>query len=165
MHRKAITSIVLLLGFAIGCSNGNTLPGPVLESFQDADEIVLYSLEPHPSKIDPDDQIFHGQGLILGETVIADAETRRSILTALESGVREHDGPVPSCFDPRHGIRIRKGEQVQDLVICFECVQIHWYQNDERAGHFRTSPTPQPVLDAILKAADVPLAAKPALEQ
>src|SRR5256886_13151649 len=58
---------------------------------------------------------------------------------------------LPICFEPRHGIRVRKGERVTDFVICFECDQVQIWTNDQRTGGFVIGSSPQPIFDEILK--------------
>ena len=45
-------------------------------------------------------------------------------------------------------------------MICFECLQVVAYLNNDKAGGFLTSKSPQPVFDNLLSKAGVRLANK-----
>ena len=75
----------------------------------------------------------------------------------MRAGARENNNAVALCFNPRHGIRVRQGDSVLDLVICFECLQVEVFEGEQRAASFLTSDSPQSVFDEVLR-----LSAKPA---
>ena len=70
---------------------------------------------------------FHGYR-VLGRAFVTDASEREELLDAFEPGVKESDGRVAKCFNPRHALRIRKGARTIDLAICFECLQSIIYE-------------------------------------
>jgi hypothetical protein len=71
------------------------------------------------------------------------------LINALAKGIRESDGRVMNCFNPRHGIRLITGSTTNDLLICFECQVIKgWGFKD--GDFFSTAPSPAPVFNDML---------------
>lgn len=93
-------------------------------------ELTLYSLYPY-------DPVKGASGVeggayygfrILGEKVISDAGEKQRLIAAFTKAIRKKlsEGSA-ACFNPRHGIRITKGKEVWDFVICFECERTRAY--------------------------------------
>jgi hypothetical protein len=135
----------------------NKLPSDARAILEKAEQLELLSLDPAVEGVKAAEG-FHGWK-ILGKTVVKDASTRKQILTALDKGIAESDGNGAKCFDPRNGIRAKRGNKTVDLVICFECGWIYVFHGDkeDRQGVAVTTGTPQAVLDKVLKEAKVPL--------
>jgi hypothetical protein len=136
------------------------VPEQAAAILEKADQIELYSLEPEPdarTAKDPKVNRFH-DWVVLGKTVLKNARTRKQALDALDESVGT--GLKAKCFDPRHGIRASHGGKTVDVVICFECGHVYFYFDPGKEDHTKGSigKGTQPVLDAILKAANVPLA-------
>jgi hypothetical protein len=131
------------------------VPQPAGSILDKAESFELFSLNPKPVPQD-DKGTFHGYK-ILGSTVIKDAATRKKIKDAFDKGVKEHDGSVAGCFIPRHGIRATHDGKTVDLVICFQCLQVMEYLDGKQGKGFLVSRSPQPVFNAVLEAAKVPL--------
>jgi hypothetical protein len=102
------------------------------------------------------DDILHGYP-ILGATKLNEADQAR-VAEALNAAVQ--DSLASACFIPRHAIRIEEGGVQKDYVICFECLQYYVYADGKKTGYGLITKEPQPVLDAILKKAGIPLAPK-----
>lgn len=151
---------VVLLPLWAGCLSmtEGKVPKPVAEVLAAPDEFVLYSLEPGKmgDKDGADGKTFHGH-TILGQTEVKDAKTQKKLVDAFNRGVRDHDGSVAACFIPHHGLRVRKGERVVDLVVCFKCAQVNVYENDMRGEGVLISATPRATFNEVLKQAKVPL--------
>src|SRR5262249_52718145 len=113
----------------------NVFPDSFRAVLDAADTVELLSLDPNDADFDDEDEddesearprvvnpspppapadLFHGF-LVLGKTVLEDPAERSAILSALYRGIDESDGDVVMCFDPRHGIRARRGEAVVDV--------------------------------------------------
>jgi hypothetical protein len=127
------------------------IPKEGLELLENGQQFTLLSLEPAPWKKSTNS--FHGYP-ILGQVQIKDVNERRTILNALYAGV-SMDGLQALCFDPRHGIHAQTGNQVEDLLICFECGQVYFHGVSE--GKLSVSGTPAASLNRILSAAHVPI--------
>jgi hypothetical protein len=53
-------------------------------------------------------------------------DTGRSLLMRARSSVQSNPaGDTPGCFEPRHGLRLRRGIFWCEVVICFECGRMH----------------------------------------
>jgi hypothetical protein len=97
---------------------------------------------------------------VLGRTAVTDAATRQKLNGALQSGVREGDGTIMTCFKPRHGIRVARAGVSTGFVICFECRQVQVWRRGEKIAFFRTSASPETAFDEALRQANVPLTPK-----
>src|SRR5687768_18379585 len=122
MRTRHVALLVAVTLVGAGRSAGAEIPKDARAALEKAAEWELYSLDPEHQK-DPPRDGFHGWK-VLGKTTVKDAETRKSLLTALDKGAQDNDGTVARCFDPRHGIRVKDGDKTIDLVICFECYQV-----------------------------------------
>lgn len=88
----------------------------------------LYSLNPNGRtnyEVNTD-RIFHGF-TILGKAEIKAADDPAALLKTFAQGIRENDGLVAFCFDPRHGLRMVVGSVTNDFVICFQCQSVNSY--------------------------------------
>jgi hypothetical protein len=128
-----------------------------MRDLREVDSLELFSLAPISSK-SPEDG-FHGWR-VLGKTAISSSTEREEIVHALDNAIREHgqDSNI-MCFNPRHGIRIRAVDRRLDLVICFECEKFYSYREgaEDREAVVHLKRSAQPVLDEVLRRADVPL--------
>lgn len=116
----------------------------------------LISLQPTQ---DESENGFHGWQ-VLGKTIVERSETRRDLVAAFRKGVQENKGIAAGCFQPRHAIRVVRGETTIDFVICFECMNVGVFEGTKRGNGFHTTSSPQPLFDEVLTAADVTLAPK-----
>ena len=158
MKQQLAWTAVCVLAVAVGRSHGDEIPADAKTALEKATEWELYSLDPEHQK-DPPKDGFHGWK-VLGKTTVKDADTRKTLLAALDKGAKDNDGTVARCFDPRHGIRVKAGDQTIDLVICFECYQVKTFMGDKLGRGFLTTRSPQPALDKVLTDAKVPLPKK-----
>jgi hypothetical protein len=150
----AAVFLVLLAGFVCGCSS-KTIPPDVRKALETGSQFEIFSLDPN-SRGEKSESAFHGRR-VLGKTAVEDAATRKKLVSALQQGVREHDGSVANCFNPRHGIRVVHEGATVDLVICFECYQVQSYAGGQSGSHFLVSRSPQTAFDQTLRDAAVPL--------
>lgn len=156
MHRTVSLGLVLTLLLAVsGCGNDNEIPPAALKILQNADSFELLSLDPS-RELRPADGGFHGWK-VLGSTTIKEAATRTKLLDALAKGVAENEGEVAGCFNPRHGIRAKKGQEIVELVICFECLSAQVYVDGKAGKGFLLTSSPQPTFNSVLKQAGVAL--------
>lgn len=147
---------------AVGCASippvadNNTMPADVQTVLDRCDEIELYSLDPAPNidKEKPKDE-FHGWK-VLGKTTLKKGD-RKAVLEALSKGIKESDGTVAACFNPRHGIKATHDGKTVELVICFECLSMQVHYGDKTTASLTTTDTPQKVFDKALTDAKVPL--------
>lgn len=149
-------AIVLVLLLVVGLLFFRRMPRDVLDVLETAEQFELLSVNPDFEVRDD----FHGFA-ILGTMTIADRGTRDELIRALRAGMRSSDGTVLACFMPRHGIRVTRGTEVTDFVICFECQGVRVYQPGTQPKHFTVSKSPEQVFDRVLTEQKVPLAPKP----
>jgi hypothetical protein len=57
---------------------------------------------------------------------------------------------VMLCFDPHHAIRLRRGREILEIVICFHCLQMTVGAGSERFLAIAPGPL-RPVLDELLE--------------
>jgi hypothetical protein len=135
-------------------------PDRVWSVLSEADKLEVLSLDPVEDEKAKD--TFHGWK-VLGKTEVKEKKERDAVASVLKKGIEEARA-IANCFEPRHGIRVTKGKQTVDLVICFNCMSIEIYPDggEKRLGDqvpFATSP--EATLDKILRDAGVKLAPKP----
>jgi len=88
-------------------------------------QLYLYSLDPSNRQeiIHDAPNVFYGFP-ILGKVEIRPLAEKEALLKAFIQGVKESNGVVAACFEPRHGLRIIQGDQQTDFVICYTCLSI-----------------------------------------
>lgn len=157
-------SALLVLSLLAGCGGreiGEHLP-------DDPDQLVIYSL--HPPSEDGEEKAppIQSKGElygypVLGKVEVSDPARRREVIAAIAGAVRDKSVVQSKCFDPRHAVRVVKGDQTIELVICFSCHNYEGYRQGVRVTHLTPSisDTAQPLLDQTLREAGVPLAAAP----
>ncbi len=167
------TGLLMLSALVAGCFSllsHDRFPSSVQAQFKDSEEMTVYSLEGgfatlpkagetrprEQAASDPSEERLHGWK-VLGKTPITDLRTRLQIGNAMRAGANSHDRSVVISFDPVHAIRIRSKNKVTDLMISFECGQVKVFENDQLQDSFFISKTPRPMLNEILRDANVPL--------
>lgn len=153
--------MLLGLSLLVGCG-GSADPLPA-----DPDQLVLYSID-GPSALKREDdkakaegEMFHDWP-VLGKVEIADPEQRRAIINAVNAATRDKSEVQAKCFIPRHAIRMVKGSETLDVVICFQCRNYERFPPRPLSGnHYEPiASSAQPLLDEALRNAGIPLAAK-----
>jgi hypothetical protein len=140
----------------------NELPADVRAVLDKATTVELLSLDPTPigkGEDVPEKERFHGYR-VLGRTTLKDADKRKAVLAALDKGIKDSDGRVARCFNPRHGIHAVQDGKTADVVICFECLSMEAYLDGKRTGSALTTRGPQATFDKTLRDAGVPLPQK-----
>lgn len=102
-----------------------TGPAPELRAIiEHADRATLYSIWPHPghrSTPPPTSEgEFHGFP-VLGKVELREETTRSRVLQALLISVDDNFAGDSLCFEPRHALRLSRGTDEVDLVICYYC--------------------------------------------
>jgi hypothetical protein len=156
MRRRWIVFACAICPMAIGCGVDVSA---VLES---ADAITLYSIDGNdyfpPEKKPKTDEEFHSCP-VLGKVEIRDVSQIRELVGALKEGIDEHGGGA-KCFWPRHGVRVARGNQWVDYVICFQCGNVYEYTSASGA-RYKEEGGRKPlkaILNKHLTGAGVPLA-------
>jgi hypothetical protein len=103
---------------------------------------------------------------ILGSMTVKDRESQNELVTALKKCVVESKRLVAGCFNPRHGIRVIQDGKTYDLVICFECLQVLVYLNENNLkpdNNFLirdSSQSAESLLNRVLMKQKIPLAGR-----
>src|SRR5262245_44192703 len=160
MLRRSIwlaACVMLGAGPAACEAKENKLSDDAKAILEQADQFELYSLDPEQTKEKPKDT-FHGWK-VLGKTTVKEKADRGKLMESLQKGIKDNDGTVAACFNPRHGLKATKGDKTVELVICFECYQVEVWLGENRDSVLVTR-SPQPAFDKVLKDAKVPLPKK-----
>jgi hypothetical protein len=123
------------------------------------EQLTLYSIDgrdSEPGQKPQTEETFHHYP-VLGKVELTDAEQRRELLAALQSGIDSGDRDPRKCFWPRHAIRTVEKSRTREYVICFQCRQMYIYEDGSESRKPITDQ-PQPRLNKFLQEAGVPLA-------
>jgi hypothetical protein len=105
-------------------------PQTLLDLLESPDEIEVMSIQPMVLVESEDGEgsverpgtgpgFLHGYR-IRGVARVPTADRRRTVAQALVTANREGIGWA-NCFDPHHAVRVSKGGQVAEMLICFWC--------------------------------------------
>lgn len=121
------------------------IPPREAEALENGDKFELFSLDPemHGSyrqeqrevRRDDGGNWLHGRK-ILGSVDVQDQEERNEIRDYLKQAVERGSEVAYGCFVPRHAIRVIRGEQTVDFLICFQCNngQVSTFEGDKLVG-------------------------------
>jgi hypothetical protein len=118
----------------------------------------LFSLNPDPDFEHKSTNTFQYHA-ILGQVQIKQTATRTSLILALNDGIGDETGLnlLPRCFNSRHGIRAKKGDETIEFLIYFECSQIQVTSNKGKSWFVMTSARPATAFNNMLRRNGVPL--------
>lgn len=123
------------------------------------EHLVLYSIDGRDFELGQEPQTaekFHDYP-VLGKIEIRSEADRATIMQAVKRSVAGGTiGQFHKCFWPRHGIHATMNGEAIDLVICFECNQLH-IEGEIEATEL-ISDAGQPVLNEYLTKAGIPIA-------
>ena len=130
----------------------NEVPAEARAVLESADELVLYALHPN-EQVQGNERTLNLQEFVaLGRATVKD-DAHRNVLKQLFRGVEDWNGMMAHCFMPRHGIRAIKGDNTVDLVVCFECMQLYVYVDDQRLDTIGIGNGVEPAVSALFEAA------------
>src|SRR5262249_39270121 len=147
---------VLLASLGVaGLARGAEIPADARTILEKAEQLEVLSLDPAGNK-EKAKELFHTYP-VLGKVIVKDEKTRKALVAALDTGAKENEGKIGKCFIPRHGIRATVDGKTLELVICFQCLQVHGYIGEKQNANFLISKSPQPTFDKVLTDAGVKL--------
>lgn len=170
-----ICRTLLLAGCTLlaACSSSDPAPetGPLQVDFgselkQEFRDILLQATEFEIVALNPDwptkesladPETLHGY-TVRGQATIRDRELRQELLDALGHGMRENDGMVAACFNPRHAIIAKHGDETCEVIICFECLTFQVWDGSEKIETVDLSETPRTTFDRVYTAAGLSIA-------
>lgn len=91
---------------------------------EQADRFDLLYLHPEEQEPKAGVELFHGYRVLQAIPVSAKERFRKALICRAVYRSLADPGAPAFCFNPRHGIRARKGKRSLDVVICFECSQV-----------------------------------------
>jgi hypothetical protein len=167
--RKVISLFIVLTGLAAhplstfsaetnAVAANRQLPTELENFLTNADDFTLFSLNPDPDFEHKSTNTFQNH-VILGQIKIVKMTTRITLITALNDGISAENENVPpgvgvllpDCFNPRHGIRVKNGDETVELLICFECAQIQVHSSKGKSWFFMTTKKPAAIFNFVLK--------------
>lgn len=94
---------------------------------------------------------------LLGRVAVADPLMHQKIVKAVLASIDGADGSRALCFIPRHAVRVKRGKDELDLVICYQCryIVIHRGQKQWEVG---VADSSKALLNQLLTEAGIPLA-------
>lgn len=158
-HRFA--HVLLTLAF-IGCASSDVLrqraaARDLANSIRAADSIDLLSLATADG-IGPTNGPFHGYE-ILG-TLPVPAANRSTLADTLSDAVADSPPRLVACFYPRHGLRIRAGSTITDVIICFECSTLY-VKREGTSERFNVENSPEALVNSWLDVSGIKRTAGP----
>src|SRR5262249_3531351 len=119
LQRSSLTGLAVCLAFALAFppASRNDIPSSAKAILERADHLEVLSLDPNRQGS------FHGYR-VLKTILVTSADTRKALISAFERAVKENQGEMAACFNPRHGLRATNGEKQEEFVICFQCLQV-----------------------------------------
>jgi acyl-CoA thioesterase-1 len=117
------------------------------------DSMTLYSLTPEQTSTADNFESY----VILGKVEIVSPEERTAILAAVQRGIDQgHTHGAFGCFEPHHGVRLRRNGKTYDYVLCFHCLNVDEYVDDHYVTEETMDGSAQAIIDKHLKAAGIP---------
>ncbi|MGO8901097.1 MAG: hypothetical protein ACLQU5_22485 [Isosphaeraceae bacterium] len=133
----------------------HSIPADAKAILENADDFELLSLNPNHLNVKPKED-FHGYE-VLGKKAIAKADCKQ-LVDAFEQAVAEKKTLPAHCFIPRHGIRVTRGNESADFVICFQCHQVRGYVTGQKESWFLVSSAPAALFNKVLRGGGAKLA-------
>ncbi len=152
-----LVSLIFVGTVAIAEDASNSLLPEVAQSLETSSKITLFSLDPdiQPARLFA--KKFHGYR-VLGQTDVTDHISRERVAATITNAIRDFNGLVAACFNPRHGVRIITPQgTTYDFVICFECNSVAIYEGEKSLPGVSITGTSKP-LDDLLRVAKIKLA-------
>jgi hypothetical protein len=157
--RRVWAALVGVALIATGCGSRDPIPATERAVLEEADTLEVFALDPSVTFLSARENEatvgFHGWP-ILKRKKVDDSGTREEVAAAVVRGWRKSEDEALHCFDPRHGIRARRGDQTADFVICFACRSVEVYSGSGETGGFLTADSARELLDRLLQDGTVP---------
>lgn len=159
-ERSHHTLFFCLIAVLVATSCERNPTADALQTLADADQLELLSIDPDIAIEPSPDQYL--QWKRLGSIRIAEPAKQAELIGAFRDSVRNSNGRVMTCFEPRHAIRVTKGTHITEFVICFHCKQIWVYADGQRSDSLAITLAKESAFDDMLESGGVPLAPKAA---
>lgn len=147
-----------------GCS---TASGPAklpeaLKLLEGASSIELLALDPLEASMREPAPALSLRGFgVLGSATLSDPTRRQELVRLVSSGIADSDGSAALCFNPRHGLRVRRDGRVLEVLICYECLQMRvWPDAGAPRVELTTSQAVEPEVTRLFEAAGLSVAGR-----
>lgn len=151
--------------FALAGCSASSRPGALpdeLKLLEGATSIELVALDPLKASMrqSPPADVMRGFG-VLGRATLSDAARCDELVRLIARGIAESDGSAAMCFNPRHGLRVRRDGRTLELLICYECLQMRaWSDAGSTQADVLTSASVEPAVSSLFEAAGLVIAAR-----
>lgn len=167
MTGRALPFAALLLLLCCGCGKKPHATADAVDRFLAGgiDSLAVHSIFPRAPEIDGvgDDETYEKllatvtPDFFHGYPVLQTATTSEpgSIDDLLKSVTRSMRASAygAKCFDPRHGLRLTRGDAHLDLVICYECEHVQLWEAGTEHPYETIAESSKDALDRFLAAA------------
>jgi hypothetical protein len=97
-----------------------------------------------------EEALFHAYP-ILSRAKVEKADERATVVASLKKAVHWERYFEAACFSPRHGLRVTRGKETIDFVICFQCAKMKCFRDGVEGGTIIVAATKWDLADRILK--------------
>lgn len=154
---------VMLAGVAMaGGMVPRRLPPEVRTVIEQSERRELLSIWPsRGTKTKPPAPVvgeFHGYPL-LGHLTVTNPVVHQEVVREFLASIDKSNGAKALCFMPRHAIRLKRGADELDLLVCYECRYIVVHRGREQ-WEVGVSGSSKALLNQLLTEAAIPLAAE-----
>ena len=131
------------------------LPQDARRILEQADEIEVISVDVGGIHSERESAESFWKIPTLGKVRVTDEKVKTNLVNALFDGIATSDGES-ACFIPHHGLRAKRGTEVVELLICFQCRN---FVGSAPSGEFEgaISKLPHETFNTVLTSASVPL--------
>ncbi len=167
MPKRLPPFAALLLLLCCGCGKKPSATADAVDRFvvSGLDSLTLYSIHPRTPDIDEvgDEEtyekllaaatpkFFHGHP-VLQTTATDKPDEIAALLKSVTRSMRTAAFGA-KCFDPRHGLRLTRGDTHLDLVICYECEYVQLWEGGVKQPYETIAESSKAALDRFLAAA------------
>lgn len=150
---KNIVILLIVLVLASGCSSTkNIQPKEVDLALDNAESITLYSLEPWSNPEENNEKLHHVK--VLGKVALNKEQFAPVINVFRQAVINAKVNPseyAVSCHDPRQAIRVIYKNNTYDLLICFACINMQIFKNNESIAWKTIQGSPDLLNDILQK--------------
>jgi len=156
----ALVLVVVSVGAVVLCATGlsagprtrATIPSEARAILEDAESFELLAIVcergPEPGEASVPGGPFKGYPIT--KTVAIPPGGRGEVIRALYRSI-ELAGDTAKCFEPHHAIRVKRGDQVATLLICFKCRRIEIEGPGALSGYGYLDTSAQPLFEQLLR--------------
>ncbi|HRQ91071.1 MAG TPA: hypothetical protein PLA50_19935 [Bacteroidia bacterium] len=166
MPTRLLPLAALFLLLCCGCGKKPSATADAVDRFVAGgiDSLVVHSIHPRAPEIDEvgdeetyekllsavTPEFFHGHAVL--QTATTDKPDEIAALLKSTTRSMRTTAYGAKCFDPRHGLRLTRGETHLDLVICYECEHVQLWEGGAKRPYETIAESSKAALDRFLAA-------------